>query len=93
MVRFLSAVVLSLLPLAALAADSLPSELDSADRRADLIGWEGVGRLDVARHSTCSGALIAPDLVLTAAHCVVDGKNHPYAADQITFRAGLRNGE
>lgn len=94
MVRFLSAVILFLLvPLAAFAADSLPSELDSADRRAELIGWEGVGRLDVARRSTCSGALIAPDLVLTAAHCVVDGKNRPYAADQITFRAGLRNGD
>ncbi len=78
---------------AAQASDSLPSELDSADRRAELIGWEGVGRLDIAGQSTCSGALIAADLVLTAAHCVVAEDNTPFPAGQILFRAGLRNGD
>ena len=78
---------------AALAADSLPSELDSADRRAELIGWEGVGRLDIAGQSTCSGALIAADLVLTAAHCVVAEDNTPFPAGQVLFRVGLRNGD
>lgn len=82
-----------LLPSLGFAADSLPSELDRADRRAELIGWEGVGRLDIAGKSTCSGALIAPDLVLTAAHCVVDAKTRPYKPGQIMFRAGLRNGD
>lgn len=76
-----------------MAADSLPSELDSADRRTELIGWEGVGRLDIAGQSTCSGALLAADLVLTAAHCVVDEDNTPVPPARILFRAGLRNGD
>nr|WP_319247557.1 trypsin-like peptidase domain-containing protein [uncultured Celeribacter sp.] len=75
------------------AADSLPSELDSADRRAELIGWEAVGRLDIDGVGTCTGALIAPDLVLTAAHCVLRADNSPVSAGKILFRAGLRNGD
>lgn len=82
-----------LMPLAVNGADSLPEELDRADRRAELIGWEAVGRLDIAGRQTCSGALIAPDLVLTAAHCVVSDDNTPVDARAIIFRAGLRNGD
>ncbi|MBW6418392.1 serine protease [Celeribacter sp. PS-C1] len=91
--RFVLSLILALLPLGLMAADSLPFELDSADRRAELIGWEGVGRLDIAGQSTCSGALIAADLVLTAAHCVVGEDNSPVPPARILFRAGLRNGD
>lgn len=75
------------------AGDSLPSELDRVDRRAELIGWEAVGRLDMRGQGTCSGALIEPDLVLTAAHCVVDDAGEKLAPRDILFRAGLRNGD
>ncbi|WP_439103195.1 trypsin-like serine peptidase [Celeribacter marinus] len=74
-------------------ADSLPSELDRVDRRAELIGWEAVGRLDIAGRTTCTGALIEQDIVLTAAHCVIDDAGQKIDADKIIFRAGLRNGE
>ena len=75
------------------AADTQAKDLDRLDRRAELIGWEGVGRLDIRGLGTCSGALIAPDLVLTAAHCVVTSKDEPVDPKAIMFRAGLRNGE
>ena len=59
----------------------------------DARGWEGVGRLDIDGKGFCTGALIAPDLVLTAAHCLFD-RDTGLAVDlsRIEFLAGLRNG-
>ena len=59
----------------------------------DLRGWEAVGRLDIDGKGFCTGALIAPDLVLTAAHCMFDGDGAG-AVDpaRIAFLAGLRSG-
>lgn len=56
-------------------------------------GWEAVGRLDIAQHGMCTGALIAPDVVLTAAHCLYDRDSRRLIpASQIEFQAGLRHG-
>ncbi|WP_298851112.1 trypsin-like serine protease [uncultured Ruegeria sp.] len=61
--------------------------------RDDLYGWEAIGRLDVGDGSYCTGTLIAQDVVLTAAHCAVDRRTgKPYRPEDITFRAGLSNG-
>lgn len=66
--------------------------LDRLDRRGDLWGWEAVGRLDLGG-GTCTGALIAPDLVLTAAHCLFDASTGERRDPQsILFRAGLHDG-
>lgn len=59
--------------------------------RQDLLGWEGVGRIDLG-DGYCTGALVAPDLVLTAAHCLFDGGTLRMR-ETIVFRAGHRNGE
>jgi protease YdgD len=83
----------ALIPQSAKAADTLAKDLDRLDRRAELIGWEGVGRIDVRGKGTCSGALIAADLVLTAAHCVIDSNSAKVKPSDVYFRAGLRNGE
>lgn len=64
-------------------------ERDRLDHRSELLGWEGVGRLDTGT-GTCTGTLIAKDLVLTAAHCVVDDrKEHVLPKGAMRFHAGL----
>ena len=57
-------------------------------------GWQAVGRLDIANRGFCSGTLIAPDLVLTAAHCVYDkSTGAAYLPKDFVFKAGLRDGK
>lgn len=56
-------------------------------------GWEGVGRIDMSGTGFCTGALVAPDLVLTAAHCLFDDiSGLPIDLSDVEFRAGWRNG-
>lgn len=83
------ALLAALLPAAASA-----NPLQSLTDRADILGWEAVGRLNVEGRGYCSAALIAPDMVLTAAHCLFD-PDHGRRLDpaSLTFQAGLRDGE
>lgn len=68
-------------------------ELRKLSTGNDSRGWEAVGRLNINKKSMCTGALIAPNLVLTAAHCLFD-KTTKKRVDpsQIEFLAGWRNG-
>jgi len=84
----LLAMAIALLPGLAVAQSSA---LYALDRDDEARGWEAVGRLDTG-DGFCSATLIAPDLVLSAAHCLHDGAGRLLAPEGITFRAGFRHG-
>lgn len=54
--------------------------------------WQAVGRLDTGG-GYCTATLIAPDLLLTAAHCLFDRAGNPVAHENLTFQAGLTAGQ
>ncbi len=83
--------------LVALAAALLPAAspanpLKSLTDRADILGWEAVGRLDLEGQGYCTASLIAPDTVMTAAHCLFDHEGERVDPAILRFQAGLRDG-
>lgn len=87
----------ALLAAALLAPVSAAAEDDTGLRALitgnDSRGWDGVGRIDFGDASFCTGALIADDLVLTAAHCLFRAESgERYDPSEMTFLAGWRNG-
>jgi V8-like Glu-specific endopeptidase len=73
-------------------AEPHPVVVAEAQRSA----WLAVGRVNVAGYrvfSACSGVLIAPDLVLTAAHCVhLPRSGTPAKPQHLVFGAGWDRG-
>ena len=75
------------------AAGSQETPLRALQTGDDSRGWEAVGRLNFGDRGFCTGALIEPNLVLTAAHCMFDKETGARMdAGDIQFLAGWRNG-
>jgi secreted trypsin-like serine protease len=54
--------------------------------KANAAGWQFTVALEQKRRLICTGSLIAPDKVLTAAHCAKGGKR------KVTIKTGVGNG-
>lgn len=79
------------------AEDPQPSSLGRDDTRAiEALSppWGAIGQINVTgyrRTILCTGSLIAPNVVISAAHCVMDPwSRKPFPLDQIHFLAGVR---
>lgn len=96
-VYLLLALLLGPIAVRAQAPELHPGIIGADDRQrveADGPPWDAVGQVNVAgyrRVSRCTGTLVAPDMVITAAHCIVDAaKRAPFPPQNIHFLAGLR---
>ncbi|MFU8777297.1 MAG: trypsin-like serine peptidase [Roseovarius sp.] len=90
MLRIITFVFSACIAGASIAQDSRLQRLDVGDEARQ---WEAVGRLELGGRGFCTGALVAPDLVLTAAHCLFDKETGARIDPaRIEFMAGWRNG-
>ena len=85
------------LPPPRLPASVLPG-IGAADprHRVDLAQspWQALGRVQLEIGGRCTGALVAPRLVLTAAHCLVNGRTRSMVQPgMVHFMLGYDRGE
>lgn len=89
LMRILATLIATLLMALSAQAEGTLKSLGSLDAGK---GWQAVGRINLGASGFCTGTLIAPDLVLTAAHCIYDDAGARTPDAEITFLAGWQSG-
>jgi protease YdgD len=82
-------------------ADSLRPGIIGTDDRVRVTEqgapWEAVGQINIGGYRTagqCTGTLVGPDIVITAAHCVMnEWRRKPHSLKDIHFLPGVRGPE
>jgi len=79
------------------ARDALPGIVGRDDRVVldpTVWPWHALGRINQGTGAHCTGTLVAPDAVLTAAHCVFHARtNRALRPHELHFVAGYRRGD
>ncbi|WP_245780917.1 trypsin-like serine peptidase [Litoreibacter janthinus] len=87
--RILATLITAVMLATTAQAEGVLTRLTSLDATK---AWQGVGRINLGKSGFCTGTLIAPDLVLTAAHCFYDAAGTRTDDAEIEFLAGWQNG-
>ncbi|MGD9714487.1 MAG: serine protease [Thermomicrobiales bacterium] len=67
---------------------------DAIDVDANVSPWSSVGKINNSARSSCTGSLVAPNKVLTAAHCLFNRRTNRFLqAGSLHFLLGYRAGE
>ena len=93
MLRHLIIVISSLVGVGLAASQELQPGIIGDDNRvaigSDAPPWNSIGHVNIDSYSRvikCSGILVAPNVVMTAAHCVIDARTHSaFPAHRIHF--------
>lgn len=89
--RLAGGLVALLLAGAALAEDDAGAPGGRLLSAEEAVPFRAVGRVNIAGTRFCTGTLVAPDRVLTAAHCLYNPRTGaPVPAEEFRFVAGLR---
>lgn len=77
---------------------SAQANIIGADDRVPMLSetmpWAAIGRIQIGEQGICTGTLVARNIILTAAHCLIDGDDGPLHHEQtdVTFLPNFKQG-
>jgi protease YdgD len=76
------------------AMEGIKGQDDRVTVPSDEFPWSAIGRINTETGGHCTGVMVGPSLVMTAAHCLYDKPNRRYVPqNRVHFVAGYRDGD